>query len=111
MTSISETFKLSDVPSFEAIESAAQQRIQRRQETGRRLVEIAQNLKEAQTQVEVLTRQYADAYSDATTDAWSAAELSENGLPDPASRSVPKRRQRRTSATAKSTSSKSEANQ
>ena len=85
------TIKIAELPSDQQIEEAAAQRIQRRRETGKTLVDIARQLQEAQSQVDELTKTYESAYKEATTDAWTVAELTANGIPAPTS---PVRRQR-----------------
>ena len=88
----SNTMKITHVPSSEQIEAAANQRIERRRDTGRALVDVATQLHNAQIEVDKLTAQYADVYRDATTDAWTVKELSAQGLPAP---DQPVRRRRR----------------
>ena len=88
----SDSMKITHVPSSEQIEAAANQRIERRRDTGRALVEVATQLQNAHTEVDKLTAQYADVYRDATTDAWTVKELSAQGLPAP---DQPVRRRRR----------------
>ena len=85
------TIKITELPSDHQIEEAAAQRIQRRRETGKTLVDVARQLQDAQSRVEELTREYEDAYKEATTDAWTTTELTANGIPAPTS---PVRRQR-----------------
>jgi len=85
------TIKITELPSDHQIEEAAAQRIQRRRETGKNLVDIARQLQEAQGRVDELSKTYADAYKEATTDAWTTAELAANGIPAP---TAPVRRQR-----------------
>ena len=85
------TVKISKLPSDDQIEEAALQRIEKRRETGKALVNIARQLQEAQSRVADLTAAYEKAYRNATTDAWTTSELAANGIPSPA---APVRRQR-----------------
>lgn len=77
------TLRLSDVPTDEQIEAAANERIDRRRTTGQKLAMIARKLQEAQNEVTRLASEYEKAYKDATTDAWTPKELTANGLPAP----------------------------
>lgn len=77
------TIKLNELPSDDQIERAANQKVDRRRETGQRLIKIGRELLTAQEEVERLTREYSEAYRAATSDAWSAQELSANGIPAP----------------------------
>ena len=86
------SIRISNLPSSEQIEAAANDRIDRRKSTGRALIEVASQLQHAQVEVEKLTKQYADVYKDATTDAWTVKELAAQGLP---SLDQPVRRRRR----------------
>lgn len=94
MTTPAASIKFTEIPTLEEIDSAAQERIARRQQTGRDLIEVAAKLKEAQLNVELLTKQYADAHRAATKDAWSVEELQSQGLPAPVLRKRPQRRRR-----------------
>lgn len=98
--------KLNELPTDDEIDAAANQRIERRRETGRRLMKIARELRDAQQQVEHLTKQYSDAYREATEDAWTPQELSATGLPAPAQRRRARRKASVTTAQAKKSSSR-----
>lgn len=97
------SLKITQLPSNEQIDAAANQRIQRRRDTGRALVEVATQLQQAQSEVEKLTAQYSDVYRDATTDAWTTKELAAQGLPTPVQPVVRRRRRKNTAADSEGT--------
>lgn len=92
------SLKITQLPSSEQIDAAANERIERRRDTGRALVEVATQLQQAQSEVDKLTSQYADVFRDATTDAWTTKELAAQGLPAPDQPVVRRRRRKNTPA-------------
>ena len=91
------TMKINQLPSNEQIDAAANERIERRRNTGRALVGIASQLQQAQQDVEKFAGLYAEAFVEATTEAWTVKELAAQGLPSP-DQPVRRRRQKRTTS-------------
>lgn len=76
-------FKINKLPNTDELQRAAEQVQTNRRETAARLLAAAEELAEAQDLLADRERAYKQAWKYATKEAWSTAELTKQGFPNP----------------------------